>query len=142
MVKVFDSPFGKELTFFFVTGIVNEEQRDYVAEEINILAEQEIEGDKLVISALLNQKQFERFNGKFEDLGFGCRGRAIRRFRPYRTGAMQDRGNELRRKTLPRPRANKARMLHRYAQDVIIVSEPERQGGADELRDTSYRRRS
>ena len=48
----------------------------------------------------------------------------------------------VRRIPLPRTRLNKARMLHRYAQDVIIVSEPERQGGADELRDTSYRRRS
>jgi hypothetical protein len=36
---------------------------------------------------------------------------------------------------------NKARVLHRHAQDVIIVSEPERQGGDDELRHTSYRKR-
>lgn len=74
MVKVFDSPFGKELTFYFVTGIVNEEKRDYVAEEISVLAQQEIEEDKLVISALLNQKQFERFNGKFEDFSRRHRG--------------------------------------------------------------------
>lgn len=74
MVKVFDSPIGKELTFFFVTGIVNETQRDYVAEEINLLAEQEIEEDKMVISALLNQEEFERFNRKFERLSREHRG--------------------------------------------------------------------
>ena len=66
MVKVFDSPVGGELTFFFVTGVVNKKQSEYVAGEINVLTEQEIEPDKLVISALLNQEQFDEFNTEFE----------------------------------------------------------------------------
>lgn len=74
MVKVFDSPIGNELTFYFVTGIVNKSQRDYVAGDINLLSEQEVEADKLVISALLNQEQFEDFNSKFERLSREHRG--------------------------------------------------------------------
>ncbi len=74
MAKVFDSPIGKELTFFFVTGIVNEKQLEYVAGRINVLTVQEIEPDKLVVSALLNQEQFEEFNKVFERFSRDHRG--------------------------------------------------------------------
>lgn len=51
---------------FFVTGVVNENQYKYVDEVINVLAVQEIEPDKLVLSTLLNQEQLEEFNRTFE----------------------------------------------------------------------------
>jgi hypothetical protein len=51
---------GKEFTLFSLTGKVNENQYDYVAEEINVLAQQEIEPDKFALSAMLNQAQLER----------------------------------------------------------------------------------
>ncbi len=74
MVKVFDSPIGKALTFFFVTGIVNKKQLEYVAGGMNVLTVQEIVPDKLVISGLLNEEQFEEFNRVFEEFSREHRG--------------------------------------------------------------------
>ena len=74
IVKVSDSFIGKELTFFFVTGIVNRNQSKYVRESINVLAEQEIETDKVVISTLLNQVELEKFNRDWESRSREWRG--------------------------------------------------------------------
>lgn len=66
VVKVSDSFVGNELTFFLVTGALNNNQYQHVKDEINVLTVQQIDTDKLVISTLLNQKQLERFNAAFE----------------------------------------------------------------------------
>lgn len=73
-VKVSDSFLGKELTFFFVTGVVNRNQYKYVEEAINVLAVHEIEKDKLVLSTLLNQGQLEELYNRFEPLSRTWRG--------------------------------------------------------------------
>ncbi len=66
MVKVIDSFIGKDLTIFFVSGIVNKKQYKYVEDVIDVLAVHEIEDDRLVLSTLLRQEQLEQFYEVYE----------------------------------------------------------------------------
>ena len=74
VVRVTDSCIGKELVLFFLTGVVNSRQRDQVSNVIDVLAEQEIDPDRLVISTLLNQEQLEELDRVFAPRAKAWRG--------------------------------------------------------------------
>jgi len=64
--KVSESLLGKELTFFFITGVVNKNQYDEVKKDLNILITLELDADKLVISTLVDHEQLDAFYKVFE----------------------------------------------------------------------------
>jgi hypothetical protein len=72
--KISDSVMGKEFIFFFVTGVLTQDQYRILSADLNLISVLEIEGDKRVVSTLVDQEQLEELHKVYEPRSRSWRG--------------------------------------------------------------------
>lgn len=74
IVKVSDSPIGPEVALYFVTGVMNADQRDTLKERLPVQVEFPIDRGRFVVSALVSHAQLVRARDEFAPLTKTWRG--------------------------------------------------------------------